>query len=285
MFIESVNLLIENLMKYFFTTLFAVTLMLGAYNGFTGTENSTGKTGASGAPGEVTCASCHSGGGAGSGSVTIAGDFTGAEYISGQTYNMTVTIADAGVNTFGFNLVALKDDNTNAGSLTAGSGSQVLSGPLSRQNITHTSAGTAGSGGQKAFDFTWTAPTDYTGQVTFYVAANAANGNGNANGDRVYTSTLQVSGAAVTSLSDHLSAHTLSVSPNPVIHGNVLHISAQSDIEQVSLIDISGRTMLRMPVTPGIHQIQVPTSGLQKGVYIIRTEAATGTQMKRVQIQ
>jgi hypothetical protein len=272
-------------MKYFVTTLFALSMLFGAFNGFTGTENSTGKTGASGAPGEVTCASCHSGGGAGSGSVTIAGDFTGTEYISGQTYNMTVTVVDAGVNTFGFNLVALKDDETSAGSLTAGSSSQVLPGPLSRQNITHTSAGTSGSGGQKVFNFTWTAPTDYAGQITFYVAANAANGNGNANGDRVYTSTLQLSGAAVTSLTGNLQESSFLISPNPVAHGNVLNLSLLSGVEQVSIIDISGRTMLRMPVTQGSDYLQIPTAGLPKGVYIVRTESAAGAHMRRVQIQ
>lgn len=272
-------------MKYLITTMFAVSLLFGAYKGFTGTENSSGKTGASGAPGEVTCSSCHNGGGAGSGSVTIAGDFTSSEYISGQTYNMTVTIADAGVSTFGFNLVALKADDTNAGSLTAGSGSQVLSGPLNRQNITHTSAGTSGSGGQKIFNFTWTAPTDYAGPITFYVAANAANGNGNANGDRVYTSTLQLTGATVTSLTGNLQESSFLISPNPVAHGNVLNLSMLSGVEQVSIIDISGRTMLRMPVTLGSDDLQIPTAGLPKGVYIVRTESAAGAHMRRVQIQ
>ena len=272
-------------MKYVFTSIISIALLFAAYKGFTGTENASGKTGASGAPGEVTCTSCHSGSSGGSGSVTLTGDFVNSEYTGGQTYNMSVVIADAGISKFGFNLVALKADDTNAGSLTAGTGSQVLPGPMSRQNITHTSAGTAGSGGQKTFNFTWTAPTDYNGQVTFYVAANAANGDGGTNGDKIYTSSLQVSGTAITSLDAGIQSQQWVVFPNPVIAGNVMQVSLVSGAHTVSIIDMQGRTLVRMPVAKAIDKISVPTSTLERGIYIMKMESEAGVQLKRIQVE
>jgi uncharacterized protein (TIGR03437 family) len=44
--------------------------------------------------------------------------------------------------------------------------------------------------------FQWTAPASDVGTVTIYVAANAANGNGNETGDHIYTTKLQLSPAS-----------------------------------------------------------------------------------------
>ena len=43
------------------------------------------------------------------------------------------------------------------------------------------------SGGSTTIEFSWTAPEPETSSVTFYVAGNAANGDGSFVGDWIYT--------------------------------------------------------------------------------------------------
>ena len=51
--------------------------------------------------------------------------------------------------------------------------------------------------GTHTFNFTWTAPSTDIGDITFYVTANAANGNGGTSGDHIYSTTLTVGPQAV----------------------------------------------------------------------------------------
>jgi uncharacterized protein (TIGR03437 family) len=62
--------------------------------------------------------------------------------------------------------------------------------------ITHTSAGTRnGTLNGATFQFDWIPPATNAGPVTFYVAGNAANGNGSSSGDLIYTSSVQLTPA------------------------------------------------------------------------------------------
>lgn len=59
--------------------------------------------------------------------------------------------------------------------------------------IEHTTAGTRiGVAGGVTFQFDWTPPAVDRGNIVFYVAANAANGDGNLTGDHIYTSSLEI---------------------------------------------------------------------------------------------
>jgi uncharacterized protein (TIGR03437 family) len=65
------------------------------------------------------------------------------------------------------------------------------------QWITHTAAGTRrGTSGPVSFEFDWTAPAEASGDVNFYVAANAANNNGINTGDQIYTASATLTPAA-----------------------------------------------------------------------------------------
>jgi hypothetical protein len=142
-----------------------------------------GKTGYSGAPGEGTCTSCH--GGAGGGSTTLTSDIPLNGFVPGATYNMVLTVSQAGRPLFGLGLESLSTANTQAGTLTAGAGTQIQV-KSARQNLIHTLNGGA-SPNSKAFAFKWTAPATAAGNVTFYYAGLAANGNGTDDtGDNTY---------------------------------------------------------------------------------------------------
>ena len=160
-----------------------------------------------GAPGDApqACTLCHSGTlNAGKGSVKIA--FPANTYTPGAKHHVVVQVSDPDQRRWGFELTARLNSNPSngqAGDLTpSDANTQVVcetagAAPCPADKpvefIMHTSAGTRnGTAGGVNFEFDWTAPGEDAGKVTFYVAANAANGNGAPTGDNIYTSSLEV---------------------------------------------------------------------------------------------
>jgi hypothetical protein len=146
--------------------------------------------GSTGAPFESSCTSCHSGG-AGSGGVTIA-------FPGGLVY--TVTVANTAQRQWGFQLTARWDtDNlSQGGQFTPGPDGYMQLSCLDKtyQLETFNNAcmnntrlplpGTRnGTRGPVSFEFDWTPPGGNEGNVDFYFAANAANGDGGAACDYV----------------------------------------------------------------------------------------------------
>jgi uncharacterized repeat protein (TIGR01451 family) len=155
------------------------------------------------APGEFDCSECHlPQPDAGTGHIQINAP---ASYVPGQTYQITVTHTNADPTRlrWGFQLTALDDANSKAGNLqNADVRTQVLNnqGPgAARQYIEHTSSGTfINQQGGASWTFNWTAPATNVGPVTFYVAGNQANNDGNTSGDYIYFTFAQTQAAPVT---------------------------------------------------------------------------------------
>ncbi len=162
-----------------------------------------------GAPGDNSsaCTACHSGKAinSGSGSVKILMP-NGNSYIPGVAQHIAVQVSDSQQHRWGFQMTArLKSDQANgqAGDFNPSDGfTQVVcdnfnpkpcpsSGMV--QFIEHTLAGgRSGVGGGVTFEFDWTPPAADSGAIVFYVAANAANGDGSSNGDHIYTASLEI---------------------------------------------------------------------------------------------
>jgi len=126
----------------------------------------------------------------------------GSTYTPGVLKKVTVTITDPNARRWGFQAsprVASSPADTGAGTVSPlDEKTQIIATEGTRQWITHTSEGTRpGTTGPTSFEFNWTPPATDVGAVDFYVAANAANNNGNNQGDFIYTTkgTLTPSGA------------------------------------------------------------------------------------------
>ena len=162
-----------------------------------------------GAPGDSprACTLCHTGTlNSGMGSVRIVLQ-SGPVYIPGVKQRVTVQVADAAQQRWGFELTARLNSDLEKGQ--AGDFSpvdhftQVICedhGPKPCSSgltfIQHTSVGTRiGTKGGAAFQIDWTPPATNVGPVTFYVAGNAANGDANFTGDLIYTSSMQLNPA------------------------------------------------------------------------------------------
>lgn len=182
----------------------AILLLFANSNGSPG-----GYTGSAG-DGNQTCTSCH-GGSATNQSGWISSNIPASGYTPGQTYQISLTAVHSGAPRFGFELTS---ENSNAQKV----GTFVITEPsrtrLVNQNrsVTHTFAGTSASGGTTTWTVNWTAPLTNIGQVRFFAAVNAANGNGGTSGDVIYRTTLFVDPAAPAAL--------LSVNPSQANQGS-----------------------------------------------------------------
>jgi hypothetical protein len=140
---------------------------------------------------EESCHACHFDAepNSGGGRVTIEG--VPASFAAGQRYTLTVTLTRSGMKRAGFQLAArFKDSGAQAGTVAPGPDEGERVGVASLGGVQYAGQKHAGSsvGAADAARWTieWTAP-GRGGPVTFHVAANAADGNENANGDFVYT--------------------------------------------------------------------------------------------------
>jgi uncharacterized protein (TIGR03437 family) len=163
-----------------------------------------------GAPGDNAraCVACHAGtlnSGTGSVSIVLPG---GAVYTPGVKQRITVRVADATQQRWGFELTArLNSDpeKSQAGDLLpVDNFTQVICEDASPKPcvaggptfITHTAIGSRpGQRNGASYQFDWMPPATNAGPVTLYVAGNAANGNNANTGDLVYTSSVVVTPA------------------------------------------------------------------------------------------
>ena len=155
----------------FWTLAFAITA--GIVFGHAGQPQAS-KTGA---PGENNCTQCHSGTvNSGSGDATLVLGASQTTYTPGTTYPVTVTVTDATMLRFGFQVTALVGGagatvGTFAVTNTINTATQ--SGTVSGSSRTYISHKTANS--NATWTFNWTAPATNVGTITFYLAGNATN--------------------------------------------------------------------------------------------------------------
>jgi hypothetical protein len=195
-----------------------------------------------GAPGDIgTCYSCHdgitSGPNSGGGSIQMGG--IPDVYQPGQQYTLIVTVQQGGRQRFGFQLTALDSNNNRAGTLASVSADtqlNPLTGAGGRQYIQHSSTGTLPNGqGSRTWQVRWTAPATDAGTIKFYVAGNAADGNGtNQGGDFIYNNnfiTESPLSAVTASLTSQPDGETLTAGATYRITWTVTNPSNVNNIE------------------------------------------------------
>jgi uncharacterized protein (TIGR03437 family) len=160
-----------------------------------------------GAPGDpTTCTECHLGNAVGTGVQISFTDGT-TSYTPGSTKRMRVMVTDT-ARIYGFQATARLASNLSNGQAgtfrPANNSTQVICeddrprpssgscpGSAPVEFVEHTLAGTSNT-----FEFDWVAPATNVGDVRFYVAGNAANGNGQNSGDRIHNANFTATAAA-----------------------------------------------------------------------------------------
>ena len=144
-----------------------------------------------GAPNETTCAmaGCHAGNelNATGGSLMLTIPET---YMPNEVYTIIVDLARAGQSRWGFEMTAVDESGAKAGSFELADEANTLltEAANGKQYVKHNTLGTAkGTADENQWTVQWTAPDADIGPITFYAAGNAANDDGGATGDYIYT--------------------------------------------------------------------------------------------------
>ncbi len=121
--------------------------------------------------------------------------------------------------------VVCQDDSS-----PATSGARCPGTPAQFQYVEHSLRGTRnGTKGGVTFEFDWTPDDDLTGDLTFYIAANAANGDGDRTGDHIYYRTYTLK---------QISANP-AINPGGVVNG----ASFTSDVAANTWVTITGTNL------------------------------------------
>ena len=171
-----------------------------------------GRTG-SDTDGSGTCGTlggCHS-----SSNSVILQDFLSSDipetgYEPEKTYTISVSPSKSNTSVWGFEMMAEDATGNEIGQFSNSDDANLVSG---KNRVTHKFAHTTGSDAI-TWEVTWTAPAVGSGEVTFFGASLAANGNGKTSGDNVMVDTLMVKEGGVNALSN-IKDVDLIIYPNP----------------------------------------------------------------------
>ncbi len=200
------------------------------------------------APGETNCTACHTTFplNSGLGSLSVTG-VPGA-YEPGTSYDLTVTLADPVAQRWGFELTLLDGGGDSAGSLATVNTDVQLSTTGTRTYAKHTSAGThPGTTGSHAWTINWTAPVAGAGDITLYVAGNAANGNFANTGDRIYATSVAWTEGGLSAVPDAAVARLGDNYPNPFNPRTTIRytLDAASPV-RLTIYAVDGRLVRRL---------------------------------------
>jgi len=268
-FLNSKNHKTQSIMKrlYSFMPLLALPLIF-IFSGY----NSGSPGGRSGSPGDNgnSCTGCHTGTPQNA-TNWISTTIPAIGYIGGETYVISLTGTHPSAARFGFELTAEDNSGSKVGAFNIiNTQTQLVN---SNKAVTHTSQGTTPVGTTKTWEFEWTAPETVPGDITFYAAVNAANGNGNTNGDVIFL-TQKTYGIDVTDIAEN--TQEFKFYPNPSTgpvnfqvptfgNGNTVKVYDQAGriIEQVNVNGISGSLDLSSHAK-GLYFVQLDNDIMQK---------------------
>lgn len=226
-----------------------------------------GRTGSPG-DGGATCTGCHS-------EFTpinqigwITSSMMATGYTPGEVYDIIVVGIDSSADKFGFEATAEDQTGTKVGTFDPGmmGRSQLCN---SNNAVTHTLLGTTpivDTG--TVWVFTWTAPMESVGDITFYAAINAADGNGGTSGDQIHLSQFTASPAV--GITDNLASKTVNFYPNPATDFiYVESISKTQDNNIMEIMNLHGQTVKRAEISELKQSIDI--SELKAGIYFVRS--------------
>ncbi len=254
-------------------------------------KKSTGAhPGTTGAPGEATCKQpgCHADATVQSGDGVNTLMFNGLKtlvYEPDSVYHLLLRVHEAESKRFGFEIVAVDDNNNNAGTLIV-----PFSVKLARIQILHNNdklyaTHVSGSivpidSGTNEWEIDWQAPSSDVGQVHFYYATNASNANNNALGDKVYLSSsiLRSKTSEVFLEGDKPGIRSARYLPNQVVEVECQSSELTGEVV-LSLHDLGGRTVATVPGhLNGSNLVRaVLPSALVRGPYLLRLQSQLKT--------
>jgi hypothetical protein len=243
--------------------------------------------GMTGAPNESNCTQCHSGSVQNGDTENLLTILSGAApvstYVPGQQYTVNLSMSSNPTKR-GFQSTALTATNTMAGGFTGQAGNTSINGGA-KKYANHTS-GSNTSVSAPSWSWTWTAPAAGAGPVTFYVATNKTNNNGNDNGDMIY-------------LSQHVIQEE---SGNGVLEGDeqalqLVQVTSESitfkapksvgQVNGITIFNATGKMVYSIPcLKVNNNEIVIErTSHIQSGLFFISMSINNSLYTKKIALQ
>lgn len=232
------------------------------------------------------------------GSLKLTTDIPNSGWEPATTYNLAVTMQYPGKDVFGFKITSWGDlDSTSVGSFSlTDTTAQLTSATVFSFNndsvgsfkyVTHKGgAGIVSSeGGQKTWRFRWTSPSTQAENVTFYIAGNASNGNGQTSGDFIYYTQKRIGNGdpiAVTEIDTR--AINLAVYPNPAASNLFVKVDELNlNSVQTNIYNLAGQLLHQQDwkLTGFERQIDLDVSLLTAGVYMLQLNSSEGSSTTR----
>lgn len=260
-------------------------------HGFKMKSSSGPGAGFTGAPGEGNCTQCHSGSTLDGSTVnTFTISQSGSEvteYMPDENYDLFLNL-DAGSDEKGFQITALDENNQPAGEFAASSNTQLKNGQFGqiagRKYVTHTSGTNSASG----WEFSWTAPSDNVGEITFYVATNKTNSSNTSGGDMIYLAqyNLNTSAGLIEQTKEN---QNFSVGYNPTLNQLNIKFETENQGEMfLNLTDLNGKTVLVQKLGNSVEgenkQIVTLPSSISNGIFIANFFVDNKAMSAKVQI-
>jgi len=121
----------------------------------------------------------------------------------------------------------------------------------------------------------WSVSDMEGGDVTFYAASNAVNGNGSPSGDGTATATLTIPQAVLSN--DNIDNINLSLFPNP--SADVIHVASDIQYTKYEIYNVLGEMVLNNT----LNNNQINIVSLERGTYLVRLSSNTyKSSVKRI---
>ena len=208
--------------------------------------------------------------------IALTSDVPASGYIPGNTYEFTATMTDSTVSKFGFQISPQNVAGDILGTLIAGpeTGLVGLGG-----YVTHTFVNTLGDG-MRSWDFSWTAPVQGTGDVTFYGAYNFCNNNGQTSGDVILLMDTTIQENITTGVADAANKKVIAY-PNP--SNGTFRLDGISGQVSYQLFSLSGSLVSTGYASNSM--VSLDRSVVSQGSYVMKVVAGNEQHSTRILIQ
>ena len=239
------------------------------------TNGSGSPYGRTGSPGDGSnCTHCH--GGTPTTDTFITTNIPASGYVPATTYTISIAASKAGINKFGFEITAEDSLNNKVGTFAITNTAETK---MVQDEVTHTGSGTTTSNNQKSWSMNWTAPAAGTGDIGFYSAVNAANGNGGTSGDQIILSSLMVMEDVTNSIAENTDRSLVSI--YPTVSSDYINITSGKEIKRVMIYDAMGKTVITIQINSNRKTLKIDISSLSSGIYLAHIQMGSKTVISR----
>lgn len=239
-----------------------------------------------GAPQEQTCAmsTCHDDNPINVGPAVLNVDLP-QNIQAGQIVPVRLSIKDAAILRFGFELTVLDELNNKAGRflLKDSIRTQIIGGKSSlpgREYLTYTYFGTsADKPGLSEWEAYWEAPQN-PGKVTFYLAGISANNDGEDKGDNVYITTKQVT--VLASLASNSFNKNLKFRVNKIANYLSIENSGSVFVKSVLVTDLNGKKLLYEKIEDNAKKLMLNYENGKTGIVCVTVYSSLGNYTQKM---